>query len=407
MKRCFFNDPARDGSVMMSVMVLFGILSIVALTMYTVASTEVMLTGRYIRTQNAFFDAEAGIQQVKADIERALEDGSLVLDEPVETVFFTSSSPFNWKPVRQLAQMANSNLYSMVVTGQFLNAEAVIEALIGQKNLLLGLGVYGDKSVRGQPNGSIRSYQSSANPVPVSSSGQAGVGSNESIVLQPGSTVDGGIFLGLSEDGSVPVCTVPAGIPVEQLNEHIEADPLGAQGGNLADLFTFYSSPANNNNANAVPPITGNTISDDVTLPPGSYYIEDLVLGPGETMELCGTPEDPVVIYFSGDQSNDELIIKPNAILSYTQTPANPNSFLIFSDTENDITLQPNQDFQGMIYAPYAEVLVQPNNDFFGTVWAGDAKILPGGDLWIDMLLVEKFKSVSLEIASWKELRDL
>lgn len=406
----------QSGIVMVAMMILFGSITLLSIAAFVFSSTDVLVAGYYSQSKNSFFDAEAGLQAIKSQINTDLADGTLVLDSDVESVNYTAPAGFNFDPVTVLTRLADTNQYYFTVTGHTVNAKTVLEVTVSLRNLLGFAGVFGDKEVIGQPNGGIFSYYSGETPNPVppaslppppwgDSEGGAGVGSNVDVGLSGSLVLDGVILLGAESGGQTATYSAGPDIPAEETGESIERDPLGATGGELDAAAQFFSQTANNNNADAVPPIVGNSVQGSVYLPPGNYYLEDFVLGALDVLEIGGTAEDPVVIYFEGQRNNDQFLMQPNSDMIFTAGDAVPTAFYLFSVTDHDIQIQPNQDFYGLVYAPDAEVRLQPNGDIHGVFWGNVVRLQPGGDIWVDLSLLDQFTSDIVDFTQWKELR--
>lgn len=401
----------KSGAVMLTVMVLFGMMMLLTIAAFVVSSTDVRMAGMYKQSQEAFFDAEAGLQVAKNVIDQALEDGSLVLDSATETVNIPAPSDFHFKTITTLTRLANSNAYYLTVTGTAANAETVLEAAFERVNLLADIGIFGDDDVQIQPHAGIYSYRSANNPNPSSSSdstGEVGVGSNESIGLKTSTELDGSVLLGQDDSGAdASYSSVPSGVPIVSMGYQVDTDPLGALGGEVENAALFFSNASNNNNADAVPPIVGNEIDGSIYLPPGNFYVEDVRIGTHDVLDIGGTPDNPVTIYFEGANSSDEFRIQPNSDMVFSAGDAVPTAFRLFMVTDNDIRIQPNLDFCGMIYAPYADdVRLQPGDGFRGIIWANSIRIQPGGDIWIDVSLLDQFQANSIRYTQWKEMRN-
>jgi hypothetical protein len=398
----------QSGIVMVAMMILFGSITLLSISAFVFSSTDVLVAGYYSQSRNSFFEAEAGLQAIKSQVNDDLSDGTLVLDSAVESVNYTAPSGFNFNPVTVLTRLADTNSYYFTVTGRTVNAKTVLEVTLSLRNLLGYAGVFGHQDVTGQPNGGIYSYYSGQIPTPLppgDSTGEAAVGSNHDVGLSGSLILDGAILLGEDSSGQMASYSAGPGIPAEEVGEAIDSDPLGAVGGEVEQATQFFSQSSNNNNADAVPPIVGNSVQGSIYLPPGNYYLEDFVLGALDVLELGGTAENPVVIYFEGQKNNDQFLMQPNSDMTFTAGDAVPTAFYLFSVTDHDIQIQPNQDFYGLVYAPEAEVRLQPNGDIHGVFWGDVVRAQPGGDIWVDLSLLDQFTSDIVEISQWKELR--
>jgi len=395
------DNDATCGLAMFGIMVILGGLSIVSAIVYTVVASNVAISGHYKYQQNSFFQADASIQYVRARLNADLRSGAVTLAGPVTTVNYSAPSSYNFDPVTELVQLANSNLYMFTVTGRARTSSTVIEAVIGQENALSNLGIFGDLDLRLQPNFDVYSYRSDAllNPTPADSTGQAGIGSNISVTIQPGTTLDGTVFIGKSPSEVQGTYSGPGTIPVEYI-DRIAPDPLGAIGGPLATSFLHYSDASNNDNIAGG--IVNNVIDvpnhDTFTLYSGIYYLTDFFLGSASTLAIESTPDDPAVVYLTG-----EFRSQPNTIIA--STSGSPAAFYLFSNSSDPIVAQPDSDFHGFVYAPYSGVVIQPNSRAMGVFWGETIRLQPNGDLYIDNRLLDDFLSGTMKLVQWKEIR--
>jgi hypothetical protein len=228
-------------------------------------------------------------------------------------------------------------------------------------------------------------------------------GSNELVSLDPGSLIDGDVLLGQDEygtDGTLEITgTVTINGDCEPVGDRIDPDPMGAISGDLAAQFTTVATA--NNNANAVPPIpaTGrlNIGGGNLQLlPPGNYYVNEITMGPGSELRINNT-SGVVNIFLTGDAK-----LGPNADVNVT---GSPTTFTLYSNSSEEIRVQPNGSFKGLIYAPNAHIVLQPNGNFCGAIWGDSVDLRPGGDVFIDMSLVNTRLSKKLRLLTWKEVR--
>jgi hypothetical protein len=81
-----------------------------------------------------------------------------------------------------------------------------------------------------------------------------------------------------------------------------------------------------------------------------------------------------------------------------------PSQFYIFSNSTDPIDVQPNGDFSGFVYAPKAPLTIKPNGNINGVFWGNEADIQPGNDIFIDVSLLDKFRSTQVKLVQWKEI---
>jgi hypothetical protein len=129
----------------------------------------------------------------------------------------------------------------------------------------------------------------------------------------------------------------------------------------------------------------------------GNYYLTDVKVRSHATLNIDAS-SGPVTFYLVGGFQT-----WPACDINVT---GNPGDFRILSDSTELIWLRPNNTIKAFIYSPYAPVRVWPNIDFFGTIWADDTDLHPGGNVYVDLSLLEKIKSNRISIVSWKEVRN-
>ena len=405
----------KGGVVLVTCLLLLGMLSLFALSLYRTQRPELISSVYQRREREAFHQAEAGAHHVVSRISQDLAANSLDLADPVESVNYSPVDDFHFDPVTELLRLPNGQ-YVFTVTGHSFNARSVLEVSVGRHDLTGRLGIFGDVQINLQPNMSIYSYNSGvvSNPTPADSTGEACVGSNEDLDVRPGLTLDGTFVAGASEMGTVPAA--PDGFDCQYVGR-IEPDPLGAMSGTgaMGRAFTYFSTRHQNatrgtittvgkKGATTTEPISGTAIDlkgDEIlTLQAGNYYLTQFDLGVNTTLVLSNaTPANPVVIYLSGS-----MWIQPQQIINPVAAGGRPTNFFIFCNTDDELRIQPNGDFSGLVYAPGAELKIQPNGELRGVFWGDIVTLQPGNNVFIDTALLDRFRSSNVGITQWRSL---
>ncbi len=401
------STEPRAGIILFAVLASITALALLAGTIAIIATADIRMAAAFKRSVDAFYNTEAGVQYVKSRIESDLAANVLSLSSPTIAVHYTAPTGMTFDTVRQLTQTANTNVYYYTVTGHEPPARCTVEVTF-RRNSIFELGLFGDEEFETKAYGSIYMYDSreTTNPVPSDSIGGAVLASNGDFITKQDSFIDGSCQLGATTDGTQGTWTeTPTGgsdITGEAAlpTERIEPDPLGASGGDLAVDFISYS--VTNDNPLAIPPVPNNTNvriknGNTVMLPSGNYYIHDLIIDAGCTLDIQAT-NSPVTIYLTG-----QLDAKNGSIIN---TLAEPGQLRIFSNSTDDITLFNDGDFYGMIYAPYSDVQIMNSGDFYGTAWAQTLEIKNSGEVYVDAALMDAFPGRKIRILSWKEVRD-
>lgn len=389
----------RQGMILFPVILLLSIITLVAASLVGITVAELKSTNYSVSALKAFYDAEAGVRYVVDCINNDLKAGTFSLYNETGSVIqvaYTAPGGYQFDTVTALQSLGHENMYLFTVTGHYANARSVIEVTVRRPRLFGGVGIFGGDSVDIQTWMGIYSYHSgvTTNPSAATSTGEANVGSNGGIVVQNHTVVDGMFFMGADENGLSHVG--PAGYSWTNV-AHIEADPLGARDGSLAEAFVYYS----NNNDNAASGISNNVISVNpnaaMTLSSGRYYLEDFYMGPNSTLTIAATPDDPVVIYLHGS-----FRIQPN--MDIVVTNGTPSSFYIFSDAEEEIDIQPHSMLRAFVYAPYADLQVKPNSELAGFFWGKTVRLQPQSEIFLDVSLQDHFLAAEVEIIQWRRL---
>jgi hypothetical protein len=386
---------------MFGLVMIVATLSLVGTVAYTTMSNSIQITGYNMRQKESFHQADAGVLYVISEINKDIEAGTVTLSNTNLSVNYPAPNGYTFDAVTNLTQLSNPRMYLFEVTGRSGPAKTTIEGVVGQLPLLRNLGVFGDENVLVQPGFEIYSYDSTRTPfpTPLDSTGDAGVGSNGEVTLQPGASLEGRVLLGEDTSGTVAAYAGDSGISLTE-GGRISPDPLGAVGGALADVFAYYSIATNNDNASAG--ITGNRLRINAhttnTLNSGKYYLNEFDMGPGSELYLDGDPDDPVLWFVEGP-----ITTLPTCTIENVGN--SPRSFFVFCNTSDTLRFQPGNTFKAIIYAPYADLRVQPGNDAYGVFWAKNILLQPVGDLYVDNSVHDDFISQNLHLVQWKELR--
>jgi hypothetical protein len=386
------------GMVLLTCILMLSVVTIVAASIIGLSIAELKSSTFSSRAHRSFYEAEAGARHVINSINQDLRNGNITFASTPETINVNYSAPagHEFDPVQALHRLDNNQWYVFTVTGRCANSKSVIEVTIHRPSQFGGIGIFGGNQVRFQPMVDIYSYRSEdlLNPTPADSTGEANVGSNGSIAVQPNVAVDGIFIIGQDELGFQT--TGPLGYTCEYV-DRIEEDPLGASNGPLAVAIAAAVS----NNMNAASGIAGSVINlgahASLTLTSGVYYLTQLEVGAHGTLNVDSSVVDPTIVYLQGP-----LRIQPNAEVNVTAN--SPRSFYIFSSDSEEVRIQPQNELKAFIYAPYATIRFQPQNDFYGMMWAQDVRLQPSGDVYIDVSLLDSFTASYVELAQWRRL---
>ncbi|MBA7566409.1 hypothetical protein ES708_08100 [subsurface metagenome] len=415
----------EKGMVLVTVLLLVAALSILGTTAVMQTSTDLKISGNYKAAGQAFYDADAGVQYVLKKLTGDLDSGTVDLTASPISLSYSTPTGFSFTPPTALTSLGNDR-YSFRVTGHGPNnSEMGIKVVLSAKKKSIfdhGLFTNGELSLKSDAQ--IYSYDSRDNPditaadFPAASTGEADIASNTSIITKASTYIDGDLALGADtsdppvnatwnddETGS-PNITGEQGITVG----HVDPDPLGVND-DTSELYAKFEDVIDNNDngvAGDGSPLEGKiTIellnSETLTLTTGDYYVTDIILKNGSTLEIDAT-DGPVNIYLDGlvDAEDGELEVKNGAVIN-SDFP--PTEFTIFSNSDEDITFKHSSDFKGMIYAPNAHIDLKNDAGIFGLIWGGSATINNSGIYAFDEAIMDKYLSdtYTVETASWKD----
>ncbi len=395
-------NQQKEGAVLFVLMVFMAALTLYAATAYLTSSLDIRTARSHILATRALYQADAGVRHVSERVREDVRSGSLRLNSMTHAVSYPAPAELTFDTVTALYRLADETSYSFEVVGRSAEASATIEAILSIDDKLR-FGLFADRNMTFGPTARVYSYNSSQilNP-------NAGDSTHDSLVGVNGSmggnsaTVNGTILLGENLSGqpasySHEFSSTQAAV-VERTT-HIDPDPLGVVGGELAADFARVA--AANDNATAVGGvISGNSISlqGDVTLRAGDYYVSQINIGNHRTLRVDAT-DGPVNIYLTGT-----AYVAPNA--SIDTGPPLPNNLRIYANSSAKIDFAPNARFVGFIYAPLATIDIKPNASVYGALWGRDLNISPNGDIFTDNDLFRSMFQTSLVLHSWKQVLD-
>jgi len=397
--RCFaIGTGTRRGYTLFTCLIFVSVITLIGATLAAVVMPEMRAATYHRQKRASFYQAEAVVQYTLMRINQGLSDDTLDLGGDRVPVDFALPEGIEGDPVTELRRLANGEWYTFSATGRSDRSTSVVEVAVRRPNLLMA-GMFGDEEVALMPKYEVYSFDSrvSLNPHEADSTGEATVGVNGALIVRAGVVVDGKFLLGETLDGVTP--SPPAGYDSTYVGQ-IDPDPLGIDGGVLAAAFEHYRAAEHNDNASAG--IVNNRVvvknKETLTLTGGNYYLNLLdISGPHQTLHVDTEPGNPVVIYLDG-----EMNVQTGADINYAEG-CGPGDLLIYSKSTEQIKINPNSRFQGLIYAPHAEVWVNPGGGLYGVIWAGSAQLQPGGMLFIDTALLGRFPANHVVMEQWNQ----
>ena len=297
--------------------------------------------------------------------------------------------------------LSNSDaIYSYSVTGD-LNVGHVVKSTgkygIRQRTVscslpLKGLfeyAIFGDEYIHLKNGGSIDWYNNDAND------GSLQVGTNntlaDSIVLKPGTVVNGDLVIGAGGDpdtvindagatvtGNTFIMPQEYDLPQITVPEWLEAMPSG---GAIKNSVIINSSGKYNEIDLANNKVI--TIDGEVTL----YIIGDIILDNSAELQILDKEDVSLTIYVGGN-----IEVKNSGVINNLSGDA--TKLTIYGlETCESIILKNDTDFYGAIYAPNADIIMMNSGDVYGSVVGNSIEQKNSADFIYDAAL----KKVSVE----------
>ena len=392
----------EKGMALVTVILLLAALIILGTTTAMQTSTGLKISSNYKTSKQALYNAEAGAQFVLKSLAGDLGSGTLDLTADPISLGYATPSGFSFTPPTVLTSLGG-NRYRFLVTGYGSNnSEVGIEVVFSAtKKSIFEYALFTDGLLDLKSDAHVYSYDSRDTPnpdpttFPGTSTGEADIGSNTEISTKMNTYIDGDLALGADTadpptdatwtDTGTPTVTGTAGTTVG----HIDPDPLGANdpSSDLYDTFIDIVTTNDNGAAGDGSPLEGSTAinlnnGDTLTLTAGDYYITEIILKNGSTLEIDAT-SGPVNIYLDGiiDAEDGELEAKNGSAINNL---SQPTDFAIFSNSSQDITFKHSSDFKGMVYAPNAHVEMKNTAGVYGLIWGNTATIHNSGEFYFD-----------------------
>lgn len=384
-------------------LMFLGILVILGITAIILSTTDLKTGENYKASVMAFQDAQAGANFAVQSMENGLKDGTFALPthigDTVSLAGFIVPGDFSF----QLGAVTKTadNAYSFSSTGSRNDASAAI-LTTAKKGSAINYAAFGNLLVDMKASSSVYSYDSSSTPSPTpgDSTGEGDVGSNGSVSVKMGTTIDGSVALG--DDGATPpneaaytstgtpVITGTTGADVDR----VDPDPLGIIGGTYADMMTAYST--NNNNSDVGVPQSLD-LRGNLTLSAGNYYFTGILLRNGATLNIDASAGQ-VNIWLVGG-----MVASNGSSLNLT---GRPTDFSIFSNSTEKIILEHGSHHRGLVYAPYATVEMKNDGNLYGAVWAETADMKNAATVYYDVSLRDEYQSNKIVVTGWQEQLD-
>ncbi|MDL1967607.1 MAG: pilus assembly PilX N-terminal domain-containing protein [Deltaproteobacteria bacterium] len=406
----------EKGVVLPLGLMFLAIIAILGSTAVIITTTDLKIGSNYRAREQAFYNADAGVQYVLKKLTIDLDDSdseTVDLEACPISLNYSTPSGFSFTVPDELTSLGN-NQYSFLVTGHGPdNSEAVIEFVFYvEQKAIFNYGLFADGLLDIKADAHIYSYDSSdtSDPDPLTfpgaSTGEADSGSNTEISTKMLSYIDGDLGLGADSLGQ-PAEWKDTGTPIvtgtENNVERINPDPMGANDSSSELYKKFIDVITTNDNGTAGDgsPLEGATEIDignleTLTLTAGDYYFTSIILGNGSTLEIDAS-SGPVNIYLSG-----KLEAKNGSSINNL---SQPTDFAIFSNSSQDLNFKHSTDYSGLVYAPNAYVKMNNTADVYGLIWGNTMGLNNSGEFFFDEAIQDKYLSnnYTIYVLSWKD----
>ena len=277
----------QRGIVLVAGLMFLALLTILAATAYLLSTTDVKISANYKHSEEAFNQAEAGVQYGIAVIQNGLEAGTFsvpTLTGSGNAVALPSSSHADFSFSLSSMEKMGNNSYKFISTGTGTQGATARVNVTVKRGSEFELGVFADTLLDLDQSSGYYSYNSNdiSNPTPGDSTGQGDIGSNGTInagSASNGIIVDGDVVFG--NDGTADAAYYNPAKPVQTVNGEdgayvgeIDADPLNLTGGVLtADVEAHF---ATNDNLLVASGLTGTNLNNGIINQPGDYFFTEI-----------------------------------------------------------------------------------------------------------------------------------
>ncbi len=203
----------EKGFVLPMGLIFLAILSIIGITAIVLTTMDIKIGKNYQTSEQAFHDAESGINFAMGCIQNCLDDGTLTLPESINGTVSISmcSRPSGFSFTLSDVTKVDDNKYFFTSTGSSsAGGAAKIEASF-RKGIAINYAAFGDLLIDMKADSSIHSYDSGdfvggedEDDLEADDSTTEGdVGSNGTVSVKNNTIIDGDVALG--DDGGDPV----------------------------------------------------------------------------------------------------------------------------------------------------------------------------------------------------------
>jgi len=424
----------ENGAVLVIGLVFLVLLAMTGTTAMVMTSTDMQIGGNYKTGTQAFWDAEAGVNYGLAKMEAGLKATpptftlpTLVGDptDPYDTnsialSAFTAPSGFGFSFKPPGLTMLATNRYLFTTEGTGANNSNMAITVTFKRGTPITMAAFGDEKVGLKNSAQVYSYDSRTSAPATGlgdSTGQGDIGSNEEVETKNSSVIDGDGVFGEFADGSATINDIwstadftgdaPTNVG------RIDPDPLGINAGGEYDPTTYAAS---NDNASAVPAITTDSIAlggggnpTAMTLYGNSgganYYVTTIDMKNSTTLTI-DTTLGPVRLFMDNTSAAAADFKLNNGGVIQVIPAANADQFGFFTNFTGSLDVKHGGDFNGLFYAPHADVIIHNTADLNGAVWGKTVDIRNSGIVNYNTALADRYVTNELSKVSWYDVRN-
>ena len=424
----------ENGAVLVIGLVFMVLLAMTGTTAMVMTSTDIQIGGNYKTGTQAFWDAEAGVNYGLATIEAGLKASPsatftlpTVVGDPtapsdpnsIDLSTFTAPSGFGFSFKPPGLTMLATNRYVFTTEGTGANNSSATITVTLKRGAAITMAAFGDEKMEMHNSAQVYSYDSRTSAPATGlgdSTGQGDIGSNEHVITKNSSVIDGDGVFGEYADGSATTNAIfntgdfTGDAPTNV--ERIDPDPLGIDTGGEYDPTTYAAS---NDNASAVPAITtsialgggGNPTAMTLYGKPGgaNYYITTINMK-NSTKLTIDTTLGPVRLFMDNTGSSPTDFQLKNGGVIEVIPAANADQFGFFTNFTGSLDVKHGGDFNGLFYAPHADVIIHNTADLNGAVWGKTVDIRNSGIVNYNTALADRYASNELTKVSWNDVRN-
>jgi len=419
----------ENGAALVTGLMFLAILAMLGATAVLMTTTDLQIGANYKASAVALNDAEAGINFGIREMEAGLADGSFVLPTATggaSTLNYAVPSGFSF--TISDVTMLGTNAYSFTSTGRGPNNAACVIEVTVKRAPAIAFAAFGDEYMVTKNSATVYSYDSRTSPPPSGpgdSTHEGDIGSNDKLETKNNSFIDGDGVLGEQDDGSDTIDKIHdygdffGDAPVDA--GRIDPDPLGVNSGGEYDPTTY--SAANDNNLATSPTYpAGGAFEGNTRLELGSsftdtemtlhgkagganYYVTRIELKNSTTLKI-DTTNGPVRLFLDNPTTSPSAFdIKNSASINVIPSTA-AHDFAVFSNYTGIMDIKHNGHFDGLLYAPYADIVTHNSGDVNGALWGKSVDIRNSGVLNYNTALADLYPSKHLTKTSWHYVRD-